>query len=105
MKIKAVVDSTKWYASSTYLLFGINFFTQILLLRILSPENFGEYALILAVTDYLLVLSALITNKAFLVYQNEENSYGVALLVAWVLYVLLLIVSYIVAGFVFNGDD
>jgi O-antigen/teichoic acid export membrane protein len=105
LKIKAVVNSTKWYVSSTYLLFGINFFTQILLLRILSSENFGEYALILAVTDYLLVLSALITNKAFLVYQNEENSYGVALLIAWALYVLLLIVSYIVVGFVFNGDD
>jgi len=91
--------SAVWMGGGSYVAFGINFIGQLTLVRLLRPEAFGVYALVIAIVEICFIASAVISPKACIHLQEDEAALNTGLSLAWLLNVsIFLILTGISAG-------
>ena len=91
---REVVRSLGWKISERFLSQGIGLVVQILLARILFPEDFGSMAIMVAIINYLGIfvqsgLSTTVVQKKNLDDKDIASLYSISLLIALFLYVFL----------------
>lgn len=96
--VKQVMDSMWWKVSERFLSQFMNLFIQIILARILIPEDFGSLAIINTIIVYCAVfvqagLSTAIVQKKDLNKDDIPTLLSVSLLIAFVIYVLLFLIA------------
>ncbi len=71
-------------ASSNYLAYGFNILAQLWLIRILSPELYGQYAVVLVVVEFTYVLLMLEFATACIYDMDNEEVFNTAVIMALV---------------------
>lgn len=99
-----VVNSLWWKMLERLFTQGINLVVQIILARLLLPEDFGSLAIIVAITNFAAIfvqsgLGTAIVQKADLGEKDVETLFTASLGIALVLYVGLFIGSFWIASY------
>lgn len=93
---KAIIG-TFWLGGANYLTFGISLSGNIILARMLMPQDFGIFALALALSELLHILSNFRFSEGVIQIQNEEDVANMAFVLSLVLGVSVIILSLILA--------
>ncbi|MDM8548989.1 oligosaccharide flippase family protein [Desulfobacterales bacterium HSG2] len=92
-------------AGVSYISFTINFCGQVLLARMLVPEDFGTFALAMSISEILFMIGGFGLAMACISLQNEPEIFNTAMVLSWLLGVVLLLLGVCVcfgASFFYN---
>ncbi len=78
-----------WSAGINYVGFGLNLVGNIILARLLMPEDFGVFALALSIIDMLFILGGFGFAQACIQLQDEEDVFSTGLLLTWLVAIVL----------------
>ncbi len=80
---KTAVRGGLWSAGINYVGFGLNLVGNIILARLLMPEDFGVFALALSIIDILFILGGFGFAQACIQLQDEKDIFSTGLLLTW----------------------
>jgi O-antigen/teichoic acid export membrane protein len=100
---KKAITGTFWLGGVSYVTFGISLAGNITLARLLMPQDFGIFALALALSELLYILTNFSFSEGVIQIQDEENvadmAFVLSLALGGFLVILTLILSPILAHF------
>ena len=83
-----IVRQGLWFSVLRYISFAVNFFGQLVLVRFLFPDDFGQYAITVGLIEIVCAFTLSGIQNAAIRYQNlpfvSENSFGLAIVAAGV---------------------
>jgi O-antigen/teichoic acid export membrane protein len=84
----------------TFFQYGFNFFSQIYLARILLPETYGQYAILIAYGAIINILSSFSFNESYIQAEEKENTFdyifkitGFLIIVRLILYIVFFLIA------------
>ena len=98
---KRAFAASLWTAGIAYIFFAINFGGQILLARILIPEDFGVYAFALAIKDTLGIFLGFAVSMAFIHSEGTQDDFDAAWILSAVLGGIYLFAGLIGGGIIY----
>lgn len=109
VKSNTLISSFLWKAGERLSVQGLNLFVQVILTRLLVPEDFASLAIIVAVIGYLGLfvqggLSVAIVQKSNLTSKDISTLTTCSLLAALVIYVCLFFAAPLISNFYNVGD-
>lgn len=97
-----VLKSSLIVTGGNYLAYGVNIMAQLWLIRLLSPSEFGQYAIILVTVEILYVFLMLEFATACICHMEDEQIFHTAIVFAAAWVVLLIVVLWVLGIFVLN---
>lgn len=108
-KSNIVISSLLWKASERMLVQGLNLLVQVILARLLMPEDFASLAIITAIVNFLGLfvqsgLSVAVAQKSNLTSKDIATLTTISLLAALVMYVGLFFAAPVISNYYNVGD-
>jgi len=95
-KGKAIKGSI-WFAFFYYLSFGVNFVGNLVLARLLTPDDFGTFALALSIGEILFLLGGFLFSKSYIHLQNEPDIFETSFTLSCLASIALFLAGSIIA--------
>ena len=92
---KKAVRGGIWTALIQYTVFGLTFLGNLWLMRLLSVEDFGIFALAVSAVEIIFILNALGINHACIQLQDEPGVFYTGYIISWLLAGVLIIIGII----------
>ena len=99
--VKRAFTASLWTAGTAYIFFAVNFAGQILLARILIPNDFGIYAFALAIKDTIGIFLGFAVSMAFIHGEGTQHDFDAAWILSSVLGGVYLVIGLIGGGVIF----
>ncbi len=90
---RKAITGAFWLGGVSYVAFGISLIGNIILARLLIPEDFGMFALALALSELLYILSSFSFSQAVIQIQDEENVADMAYILSFALGAMLIVLA------------
>jgi len=90
---RKAITGTFWMGSSNHMAFGVSLVGNIILARLLVPEDFGIFALALALNELLYILASFSFSEGVIQIQNEERLFDTAFIFSFLLGGFLVILA------------
>ena len=90
---RKAITGAFWLGGVSYVAFGISLTGNIILARLLMPEDFGMFALALALSELLYILSSFSFSQGVIQIQDEENVADMAYILSFALGILLIVLA------------
>lgn len=108
-KSNTVISSLLWKAGERMLVQGLNLLVQVILARLLMPEDFASLAIIAAIVNYLGLfvqsgLSVAVVQKSNLTSKDIATLTTISLLAALVMYIGLFFAAPVISNYYDVGD-
>lgn len=91
MLLAMFLRASVWSASITYIFFAINFLGQLILARFVSPEDFGIYAFIVAISEISTIFFGFSNSSSFIYTDGTQLDYNAAYRLNFIVSILLLL--------------
>ena len=109
VKGNSIISSLLWKAGERMLVQGLNLLVQVILARLLMPEDFASLAIIAAIVNYLGLfvqsgLSVAVVQKSNLTTKDVATLTTISLLAALVMYIGLFFAAPVISNYYDVGD-
>lgn len=94
---KKAISGTLWMAGISYIGFAINFGTQLVLVRLLVPEDFGLFALGLSIAEILFIFFSFSFSMAVIQIQEAEDLFDTAFYLSLISGFLILLIGGVIS--------
>ncbi|RKX93555.1 MAG: hypothetical protein DRP84_08265 [Spirochaetes bacterium] len=94
---RKAIRGTFWFSGVSYITFAISLVGNMILARLLMPEDFGIFALALALNELVYILASFSFSQGVVQIQDEENVTDVAFVLSLALGVLLIILALVLS--------
>jgi len=94
---KKAISGTLWMAGISYIGFALNFGIQLVLVRLLIPEDFGLFALGLSIADILFIFFSFSFSMAVIQIKEAENLFDTAFYLSLISGFLILLIGGIIS--------
>jgi O-antigen/teichoic acid export membrane protein len=95
-KGKAIKGSI-WFAFFYYLSFAVNFLGNLVLARLLTPNDFGTFALALSIGEILFLMGGFLFSKSYIHLENEPDIFETSFTLSCIASVALFVTGSIIA--------
>ena len=94
---KKAISGVLWMSGISYLGFGVNFIIQLILVRLLNPEDFGLFALGLSIAEILFIFFSFSFSMGVIQIQETEDLFDTAFYLSLISGTLILIIGGIIS--------
>ncbi len=94
---RKAISGTLWMAGISYIGFAINFGTQLVLVRLLVPEDFGLFALGLSIAEILFIFFSFSFSMAVIQLQEAEDLFDTAFYFSLISGFLILLIGGVIS--------
>ena len=99
---KKAIRGGAYTAIIRYVVFLFTFFGNLILIRLLQPQDFGIYALAISFLDIIMILNSFSINNACIQLQDEPDAFDTGYILSWLLCILLILFGVIALIILYN---
>ena len=106
-KYKKYIESTLWSSGLLYIFFIINFIGQVILARLLAPDDFGIIVLSLSIVEILKIFFGFSVSMAYIRMKDSSTLYGTAMflgLLGWIGMIVSVLIFYYPISIIFGSN-